>query len=118
MEPPDGVVNGRHLAQFPVQTIRAAGVLLIQDQVGNTFDYFPGLYVMHSLAHSMAIFSIRNLGVVSLVSAARLNINRKLQFACSTNTSFHNAGKPNNRGLLDSNLGGPFSRGFWNRRVS
>jgi hypothetical protein len=36
--------------------------------------------------------------------------------ACSRITSFQNAGKPNNQGLLDSNLEGPFWQGFWNRR--
>ncbi len=65
---PDRIGDGRHLAELPAQTIRATGMLLIQDQLRNTFDYCPWLYVTHSAAHSTLILSIRSLGEVSLVS--------------------------------------------------
>jgi hypothetical protein len=51
MKFPNGFVDCRHAAQLPAQTIRAASVLLIQDQLGDQFGYFAGLYVVQSLAH-------------------------------------------------------------------
>jgi hypothetical protein len=82
---PDRIGDGRHLAQLPAQTIRAAGVLLTQDQLGDTFNHQPGLYEMHSAVLLTSVFSIRSLGKVSLVSAALLNISRKLRGASSGN---------------------------------
>jgi len=79
----DRIGDGRHLAELPAQAIRTTRMLLIQDQLGNTFDYNPGFYVAHSASHPTLIFSIRSLGKVPLVSTARLNINRKLRGAPS-----------------------------------
>jgi hypothetical protein len=55
----------------------------LQDQLGDTFNHQPGLYVMHSAVLSTSVFSIRSLGKASLVSTALLNISCKLRGASS-----------------------------------